>query len=491
MPDFPNDVALGVKPPGPVQNFDLGAALKNASEVQSNLAYASNANSEVQKRSMDMFRDQLSSAAQDVIQQPDGPSKTARWNSYLDHFKQQYPQFISDETYKQYHDNPSDLVLHQAMASGTSPATFGEISGQTPRNSAAAQFPYQLHTFPVGTNETTGFPAAQSGAPGSNLWGGPASQGGAPPITGGPAVPQRAATGAAAGPAATDVAQTPNDASADASSVAHSNPYYAEAPVRQIGAKMKTGPGIIQPATDPAAVQARDAGMKEFNEEISPAVAAAGKTRAELGTMKAELQSGKVSTDRLADLKNTVAGYLYSLSDHTPSSLTSIQKLTGSDLSNAEIFNKESTRMGLTFARQTEGAREAVQAIRIALGANPSLLNTAQGNLKIIGIMDQGAKYDQDRGQAAEGYMYKQQDATGTPHLTGFDNYFAGAHPPAAYISKAVPYEVQRTQDGKVNPGELQNGVTYNLPPAQGDKQQTPRRGVWNATKGHFDPVVQ
>ena len=134
--------------------------------------------------------------------------------------------------------------------------------------------------------------------------------------------------------------------------------------------------------------------------------------------------------------------------------------------------------MGLTFARQTEGAREAVMAIRIALGANPSLMNTVQGNQKIIDIMDKGADYDIARGNGAQSYMRKQQDTTGVPHLVGFDNYWAAQHPASTFISKAVPYQTPLLRSGLPNIPELKNGVTYDV---------RGKIGVWDATRQKMD----
>src|SRR6185437_13045048 len=99
--------------------------------------------------------------------------------------------------------------------------------------------------------------------------------------------------------------------------------------------------------------------------------------------------------------------------------------------------------MGLQFARSTEGAREAVQAIKIALGANPSLSNTKEGNLKIIDLMDQSAQYQVDKLAAADAYERK------NGHYVGFESWWDKSHPVSQYLSQAVPYQIPKLQSGR------------------------------------------
>lgn len=469
-------VALGVTPPAAPKQFDLGGTLKTVSEIQSNQAYAQNMQSEIATRANDVFRNQMASAAQDIIQQPDGVAKAQRWDDYVDHFHDQ--GHINDSTWEYYKKSgPSDLVLHQAIASGTNPSEFGAISGQTAGNEARARAPYDYH--PMEPNTPAGFPALLPGAPDLRGWGGPASRGASPGTTG-TAPPVGGSPGAPAPRAAVPGAPTANVDGTDTSVSDKSNPYYQSAPVQQVGRTLPKGPGIVNQGVDPAAVQAREEGLKE-NADISSTAQMATKTQGELGSMESELRSGKVDTNRLAEMKMSIAGYMNGMG-MTPDQ---IKGTLGIDLPWTEVMNKDTTRMGLTFARQTEGAREAVQAIRIALGANPSILNTVAGNLKIIQIMDQGAKYDIERAKAAQGYMNKQQDATGTPHLVGFDNWFGQTNAPNRFISKAVPYQLPKLQNGRVNEDNLKDGVTYEgLPGYSG-------AATYDAKNRHFNPIPQ
>lgn len=466
LSDLGNDaVALGVKPPAAPAPFDLGGVLKNASEVQSNLAYAQNAQTEAARHQYDLFSDQLGRAAQDLMGQPDGQDKTDRWNSYVDDFYNK--GYINKFDRARFYNNPSDTVLHQALAHTMDPAKYREVTGQAAAATSAAQAQNEFRTYDPA--HTAGyFPP-----PGS----GPGAGGDFTPKAAQAPTKVQPTPGAGAGGATTDEG---------GNTLFKDNPYYKEAPVVPVGQKTATGPGVINPGVSPAAEEAQGQGIKQYNEEISPTINAAAHTKAELGSMQSELQSGKVSTSRLAELKQTVAGYVYGVLQGTEGpdkAAVDASKMVGLDLPWSEAFQKDSTRMGLLFSKDSIGAREALQSIRIALGANPSLMNTTQGNLKVIDIMNRGADYDIERGKAATAYMAKQQDATGTPHLTGFDNYFVNAHPPAQFVSKAVPYQVPRLRDGGINDTELKPGVTYDLP---GGKQ-----GVWDDKRRGFVPVRQ
>ncbi len=469
-------VALDVKPPAPVKPFDLGGTLKTVSEIQSNQAYVQNVQSEVATRANEVFRNQLASAANDIIQQPDGVEKAKRWDEYVDKFHDQ--GHINDSTWQYYKKNgPSDLVLHQALASGTHPTEFGTMSGQTAANEARGRAPYDYHSMEP--NMPAGFPALLPGAPNTGIWGGPASRGASPGARGA-APPVGGGAGAQGAAPATPGAPTANEDGTDTSVSNKGNPYYQAAPVQKVGRTLPKGAGIVNQGVDPAAVQAREEGLKEL-QGISDTAQAATKTQGELGSLESELKSGKVDTNRLAELKMTVAGYMNGMGLKP----NEIKSVLGIDLPWSEVLTKDTTRMGLTFARQTEGAREAVQAIRIALGANPSILNTTAGNLKIIQIMDQGAKYDIERSRAAQGYMNKQQDTTGTPHLVGFDNWFGQTNAPNRFISKAVPYQLPKLSTGRVNENDLKDGVTYEGIPGYSGS------ATYDAKQRHFNPIPQ
>lgn len=345
---------------------------------------------------------------------------------------------------------PNDEILSNIARGSMSVPQYGESSGETAGRQEAAKAPYAVHSGPA--SDVIQNPLVRDGGPLAN--GQPKASVLTPSVPANVSpTPPGAGTGAPAG------APTPQPGQAPAGSpaakpgknvtavdkTASANPYDDEVPSNPQGHDMPTGKGIMQPGIDPIRQAARAEGLKKYGEEIEPGAASAAHTASSLGIMKASLDKG-VTTDRLAELKTTVGGFLYAMTKDADFA----KKATGLDVSNQEVFNKESTRMGLTFARQTEGAREAVAAIRIALGANPSLLNTEEGNRKIISIMEQGAKYDQERSKAAQAYMRKNDNS-----LTGFDTWFNDHHSPSTFTSKAVPYKMPPKRD------ELQNGVTY------------------------------
>lgn len=174
-----------------------------------------------------------------------------------------------------------------------------------------------------------------------------------------------------------------------------------------------------------------------------------------LSRMESLLSNGGVKTSSLTPLKKQTAAAIYAL---TNGNLELTKKLTGMDLAKAEEFEKESTRMGLTFARQTEGAREAVQAIRIALGANPQLTTTTEGNMKIIQTLKAAAEWDRDKAVAASVYADKQAKEGQGYHYVGFEQYWNKEHPLIEYTSKIIP--LAKPTPSTIN--DMQKGVTYN-----------------------------
>lgn len=380
---------------------------------------------------------------------------------------------------------PNDGVMQSMVRGNQSVEQHGQMSGETAGNVAGAQAPYQVHTLQPG--ERAVYPAVgpggvQENAPPSKATAVPGVTpppfSGASPGAGNPAPTATPSTGSRpslvqpppGSPASKGPPGTVNAVPVDKTPA----PYADEVPTVPVGHDMPTGKGVVQPGIDPVRQAARAAGVKKFDEDIEPAATAAAHTRASLGTMKAELDKG-VTTDRLGEMKTSIAAGLYALTGDTDF----VKKATGLTTANQEVFNKESTRMGLTFARQTEGAREAVQAIKIALGANPSLLNTEQGNRKIIDIMDQSSKYDQERAKAAQAYLQKNDG-----HLVGFDTWFNQNHSPATFISKAVPYALPKDHS------ELQNGVTYEFPfTKDANGKPVMHRGTYQ--DGHMLPVQQ
>lgn len=425
-------------------------------------------------------KDVMTRKAAEIYGETDPKIKQYKWDRAKEDFVKR--GWVDPGTAGKY-PSPHDGVLEGMIRGGLSVPDYRSTTGQTAGAEAGARAPYDTMQTDPGKTVVVG-PAARPGGPleNSSPVGRALQPSGAANGTG--AAPPGAAT-PAPGPAPAPVPQPgaapigtpanrgpPGTVNATPVDKTNANPYSAEVPTVPVGHDLPTGKGIVQPGIDPVRQEARAEGLKKFNEDVEPAATAAAHTRASLGTMKSELDKG-VTTDRLGEIKTSVAAGLYALTGDTDF----VKKATGLTTANQEVFNKESTRMGLTFARQTEGAREAVQAIKIALGANPSLLNTEQGNRKIIDIMDQSSKYDQERAKAAQAFMQKNDG-----HLTGFDTWFNNTHSPATFISKAVPYAT--VVGGKhIAKDDLQPGVTYSYGGAEGNQF----KGTWDGE--HFTAV--
>ena len=212
---------------------------------------------------------------------------------------------------------------------------------------------------------------------------------------------------------------------------------------------LPAGPSTIVQGRDPitmkAGEEAVEGAQKQYG-EVQDAAKAAKNNMADLNTLRTLIQNGQ-NTNALMPAKATLSAYL-----NATLGATAAKQITGVDPAQADVFNKDATRMGLTFARQTEGARESLQAIQIAVGANPSLANTKEGNQKIIDLMEAGAKHDLDQ-QSYENAFYQKNG-----HYVGAKEWFDQNHPPAEYTSKVMPYNLP------TDPKTLQPNVTYNLP---------------------------
>lgn len=184
-----------------------------------------------------------------------------------------------------------------------------------------------------------------------------------------------------------------------------------------------------------------------------------------LARMETRLQTD-VKTDALMPAKMKVAALVYALTKD----LNVVKSMTGVNLPSAESLAKDMSRMGLTFARQTEGAREAVQAINIALGANPQMMNTTEGNLKIVKILEKVADWQSDRSKAFSEYG-KAQATTGKNglHYVGAEQWWNDNHPLTSYTSKVVPLSPPATAHQSAD--GLQKNTIY-----QTDKG----KGMWS-----------
>lgn len=387
-----------------------------------------------------------------------------------------------------------DSIADGLIRRGTDPIKYRQSSGDQAGAEQAAVAPFKvIETDPTKSIQTPltrpGGPAAGvvPNQPGTFMDPNAAAplQGGGFTTAPGPQVPTGPVSATEASRALMGGVTAPTPPAAGNSD----NPYYAKAPTLQVAPPVPTGQGIIQQGQHPSAVRATEKAQETMNKDINPTVNAAAKTNASLGTMEAELNSGKVSTNRLADMRLMIGGFINGVLNEPDAKTASA--IVGMKLPDAEALQKETTRMGLLFARQTEGAREAVQAIRIALAANPSMLNTVDGNKKIISIMKAASNFELERGKAAIGYYSKQNDATGTPHLEGFESWFNDQHSPSKFISKAVPYPLEPS----MKQGPLQEGITYEWPkkdPKTGTVLKDGKgnvmydKGVWDADRRGF-----
>ena len=267
--------------------------------------------------------------------------------------------------------------------------------------------------------------------------------------------PAAAAPAPAQTPAAPQVAPVAPPQTAPQASSSDVKPFNGGDPAKEVPSiKLPTGllpagPSTIVQGRDPitmkAGEEAVEGAQKQYG-EVQDAAKAAKNNMADLNTLRTLIQNGQ-NTNALMPAKATLSAYL-----NATLGATAAKQITGVDPAQADVFNKDATRMGLTFARQTEGARESLQAIQIAVGANPSLANTKEGNQKIIDLMEAGAKHDLDQ-QSYENAFYQKNG-----HYVGAKEWFDQNHPPAEYTSKVMPYNLP------TDPKTLQPNVTYNLP---------------------------
>lgn len=218
---------------------------------------------------------------------------------------------------------------------------------------------------------------------------------------------------------------------------------------------LPSSPGTLIPGRDPIAIKAGEGQVEQANtlyHETQEAAKAANASHAQLSTMRTQVQNGGVTPSATAPARFVLSSYLNATLGPDVA-----KSVTGIDPAQAEVLNKEATRMGLTFARQTEGAREAVAAIKIALGGNPSLGNTKEGFMKLVDLMDAGTQHDLAAQQYGDAYGAK------NGHYVGFQGWMNQNHPPAEFTSKVIPYNLPAMQNGQIDPGQLQTNVTYNI----------------------------
>ena len=283
--------------------------------------------------------------------------------------------------------------------------------------------------------------------------------------------PAAAAPAPAQTPAAPQVAPVAPPQTAPEASSSNVKPFNGGDPAKEVPSiKLPTGllpasPGTIIQGRDPVAIKAGEAAVEDASakyKDVQKAGDAAKDNIASLNTLRTTLQNGGVNTNALLPAKSAVADYLYSLGK----SPQDIAAMMGVNPAQVDVFESQAKRMGLTYARQTEGARESMQAITTALTANPSLTNTKEGNLKMIDLMEAGAKHDVDAQTYGNAYFQK------NGHYVGSSEWMAQNHPPAEYASKVMPYNLPQ------DPKTLQPNVTYKGPNGL---------GKWNGSG--FTPV--
>lgn len=395
-------------------------------------------------------REYLTGQAYGIMDEPDATRRGVMWRQMMDtgHAK----GWIPDGAYKNYRTlNPNDPAqwdqMQQLIKTYTGPEKFEDMSGSTAGRQAAARAGVEPRA--VNPDESLVVPGRMPGAPTANA---PIPQPGT--IVSGPkpkmVTPQ------------VPVSEKEKDAQEG------KLPYYKEVPTVNLNAAapQEGQPGVVRSGASGQVREAEKGAAKQL-EDINEAATNASKTKSSIGTMRSAIDSGKIKTGKLSDIRYTVAGYIAGATGDRKAAAIA----AGLDPSNAEIFEKESTRMGLTFARQTEGAREAVAAINIALKANPSLLNTEAGNKMILNIMDKGADWDIERGKAANSYFRKQLNDTKHGHLFGFDPWFNANHAPAHFTSEAYPHQLP------ADPRDVDPKITYTFK----NKDGVP-------VKGKFDP---
>lgn len=506
MPDIPAPVATqGVPQADFLKNYGM------ITEIQRNQAATQNIKSETYQRDYNTQSLQLARAAHDILAQPEGPDRNARWAHHVNTFAKQGMLSPEDRDYY-LKSGPSDLVLNSAIRHGMDVEANMRATGTTQGLAAKQEAPWQFRDMPQDTRQ--GYPAQEHG----NL--GPQA---APGMIPGQGSPQPGPLGATAGPMAITGPQagsalpgpqapapqpvaapqpipqpapaptTPlqpvrqateglilpevtkpagNTPAASGAEVLppQAKTYYDEAPVVKTWPDAKTGPGIVNPGRHPMAVKAQEGAMKKMDEDINPAAQRATHTVSELQPLVAELERGNVETGRLADIKNTIAAYVYAGTKN----YSLAKSISGVDIPEQEMAQKIMMTRGLKFDRETEGARMAVMAIQIGNLANPQMVATPAANLKMAKYLMAGAEYDKEVSNAALGYMQKQQDKTGTPHLIGFDQYINNTHPPSQYVSKIVPFTVPDTQ------GALMKNVTYEW---RNKDSGEPEHGTWDGKR--------
>ena len=464
-----NSIALGVKP----VDIDVGKTLKTAADIQSSQAYTANTLAETQRKQYDLSKDEIGRAAKHLLMMPAGENRDKLYKGYVEDFtKKGYMQPHEAEYWGQ--QKPSDLMLHQMVANSVSPATHGQMTGETAGNSAAREYPYKDHV--VGPETSIVAPSQQPGAP---L---PIATVSGSPVPGQTARPVVAPSAAPAQPAAP--ATSANNPMVPTKS---GDPVFNEVPKVQAPAKQPNAPGVLYQGKDPGQLETNKAAIEGFHQGQT-AAKAVSEQQANYSTLKTALDNG-IATSKAGPALATVAGWMYAAGMDPKA----IKDWTGTDPSQADVLHKSTIQESMKFVKDTIGARESLMAINAITSAFPNLANTAEGNRMMVDIMSQMGEYKKDRAKYEAAFFEKNNHMEYGDRATAFNRWWGETHPAEQYISRAMPRNPPRDQDGTISPSNMQNGVTYLFPDPKGgqdaDGKPVYLRGKWDASSGKMITV--
>lgn len=452
-------IALKVNP----QFVDASKPLLAASEYNMREAQTRNITAEAKRKEYDQFSEELGRAAKDILQQPEGPDRTERWNHHVKEFHQK--GYIDDASARQWWNKPSQLVLNQAIARSTPVAQHAEMTGQSAGMRAAATSPYETREQSptadiVRPALTPGAPPAAASTPGQFPSGPQRQFGGQSPF---PALPQPRPAGALGAPV--DITQgnrgavgAPAPAPEAPIPFNDRDPIAASIPV--LPAKTTSArPGVVSPAkTTPQQLQKDELASKQFDTGIREPGMRAAEQRSGLSTMRSQLEDG-INTSKAAPALGTIAQWMYAAGAKPEQ----IRGYTGIDPTKSELFNKETIADSMKFVRETIGAREAFMAIQAVMQAFPRLENTKEANQAFIDIMDRAAQWKQDRANYSGVFQDKNSHIPVSDQLDGFNTWWNKEHSLTKAISERLPYAVP-TKEGAPDTSKMENGVYYKMP---------------------------
>lgn len=463
-----NSIALGIKP----IDIDVGKTLKSAADIQSSQAYTANTLAEAQRKQYDLSKDEIGRAAKHLLMMPAGENRDKLYKGYVEDFtKKGYMQPHEAEYWGQ--QKPSDLMLHQMVANSVSPATHGQMTGETAGNEAAQRSPYEVH--PVNPETSLVRPGQLPGAPSATprLSGSPV-----PGVTPRPVLPPAATTAQPAPATSANNSMVPTKPG---------DPVFSEVPKVAAPVKPAAPPGVALQGKDPGQLQANKAAVEGFQKNQDDAKSVS-EQQANYSTLRTTLENG-ISTSKAGPALETVSGWMYAAGMDPKA----IKEWTGTDPSQADILHKSTVQESMKFVRDTIGARESLMAINAITSAFPNLANTAEGNRMMVDIMHQMGEYKKERAKYETAFFEKNNHMEYGDRATAFNRWWGETHPAEQFISKALPRNPPRGEDGTISPSNMQNGVTYIFPDPKGgqdaDGKPVYLRGKWDAKSGKMVTV--